>query len=139
MTSPPVGTGSGASDPPITLVRRSPIRRSSTPLSASRRTSGPFQEHAGTVLREADIQWYDRCYYVNDIHKRNPYADPTNAADVSGIAPATVVTAGYDPLQDGGKKMRRTARPRRRIRRALRELRRHGPRFHDVPRRRPRS
>lgn len=32
-----------------------------------------------------------------------PYADPTNAADVSEVAPATVVTAGFDPLRDGGK------------------------------------
>jgi acetyl esterase len=26
-----------------------------------------------------------------------------NAADVSGVAPATVVTAGFDPFRDGGK------------------------------------
>jgi acetyl esterase len=62
------------------------------------------QEHAGIVLSKADMEWYERCYYANEIHKRNPYADPTNAADVSGIAPATVVTAGYDPLRDGGKR-----------------------------------
>ena len=43
------------------------------------------------------------CYYDHEIHERNPYADPTNASDVSGVAPATVVTAGVDPLRDGGK------------------------------------
>ncbi|MFH5797167.1 alpha/beta hydrolase [Haladaptatus sp. CMAA 1911] len=62
------------------------------------------REHAGIVLSKADMEWYDRCYYASEIHERNPYADPTNAADVSGIAPATVVTAGYDPLRDGGKR-----------------------------------
>lgn len=62
------------------------------------------QEHTGIVLSKADMEWYDRCYYVNEIHKRNPYADPTNAADLADIAPATVVTAGYDPLRDGGKR-----------------------------------
>jgi acetyl esterase len=61
------------------------------------------REHTGIVLSEDDMEWYDDCYYENDIHKRNPYADPTNAADVSGVAPATVVTAGFDPLRDGGK------------------------------------
>jgi acetyl esterase len=61
------------------------------------------QENAGIVLSEADIEWFGDCYYVTDIHRRNPYADPTNAADVSGVAPATVVTAGFDPLHDGGK------------------------------------
>ncbi|MCU4741536.1 alpha/beta hydrolase [Natronoglomus mannanivorans] len=61
------------------------------------------REHTGIVLSEADMEWFDHCYYRNEIHKRNPYADPTNAADVSGVAPATVVTAGFDPLRDGGK------------------------------------
>lgn len=61
------------------------------------------RENAGIVLSEADLQWFAECYYGNEIHRRNPYADPTNAADVSGVAPATVVTAGFDPLRDGGK------------------------------------
>jgi len=61
------------------------------------------REHAGIVLRRADIEWFSECYYRNDIHRRNPYADPINAGDLSGVAPATVVTAGFDPLRDGGK------------------------------------
>ncbi len=62
-----------------------------------------MQEHTGIVLSESDLEWYDGCYYENGIHKRNAYADPTKAADVSGVAPATVITAGFDPLRDGGK------------------------------------
>ncbi|KTG07723.1 alpha/beta hydrolase [Haloprofundus marisrubri] len=61
------------------------------------------RENTGIVLSEADMEWFGDCYYVTDIHRRNAYADPTNAADVSGVAPATVVTAGFDPLRDGGK------------------------------------
>ncbi|MCO8246074.1 alpha/beta hydrolase [Haladaptatus sp. AB643] len=61
------------------------------------------REHTGIVLSESDLEWYERCYYVNEIHQRNPYADPTKAADVSDVAPATVITAGFDPLRDGGK------------------------------------
>ena len=61
------------------------------------------REHAGIVLDEDDMEWFARCYYRNEIHRRNPYADPTNAGDVSGVAPATIVTAGFDPLRDGGK------------------------------------
>ena len=61
------------------------------------------REYTGIVLSEADMEWFDDCYYVNEIHRRNPYADPTNAADVSGVAPATVITAEVDPLRDGGK------------------------------------
>ncbi|UPV99617.1 alpha/beta hydrolase [Halorussus gelatinilyticus] len=61
------------------------------------------EEHAGLVLSEADLQWFRECYFESDVHERNPYADPTNAGDVSGVAPATVLTAGFDPLRDGGK------------------------------------
>ena len=61
------------------------------------------REHGGTVLSRADIEWFSACYYRNDVHRRNPYADPINAGDLSGVAPATVLTAGFDPLRDGGK------------------------------------
>ncbi|WP_248910103.1 alpha/beta hydrolase [Halocatena marina] len=61
------------------------------------------QEHSGIVISEADMKWFDGCYYESEIHKRNPYADPIHAESVSGVAPATVVTAGFDPLRDGGK------------------------------------
>jgi acetyl esterase len=61
------------------------------------------RENTGIVLSEADMAFFEDCYYGSEIHRRNPYADPTNAADVSGVAPATVVTAGFDPLRDGGK------------------------------------
>lgn len=64
------------------------------------------QEHAGIVLDEADLRYFQDCYFGSDVHERNPYADPTNAGDgdLSGVAPATVVTAGFDPLRDGGKR-----------------------------------
>ncbi|WP_121820542.1 alpha/beta hydrolase [Halostella salina] len=61
------------------------------------------REHSGIVLDEADLDWFRECYYESEIHERNPYADPTNAGDVAGVAPATVVTAGFDPFRDGGK------------------------------------
>ena len=61
------------------------------------------REHGGIVLSRADIEWFSESYYGNDVHRRNPYADPINAGDLSGVAPATVVTAGFDPLRDGGR------------------------------------
>ena len=62
-----------------------------------------MRNHAGTVLDRADIEWFRECYFGSGVHERNPYADPTNACDLSGVAPATVVTAGFDPLRDGGR------------------------------------
>lgn len=60
------------------------------------------EDHGGTVLDRSDLEWFRDCYYRSEIHLRNPYADPTCADDVSGVAPATVITAGFDPLRDGG-------------------------------------
>ncbi|WP_266081652.1 alpha/beta hydrolase [Haladaptatus caseinilyticus] len=61
------------------------------------------EHHTGTVLDERDLQWFRDCYFDREIHERNPYADPMNACDLSGVAPATIITAGFDPLRDGGK------------------------------------
>jgi acetyl esterase len=59
------------------------------------------QDHAGRVLSEADLRWIQQQYFGSDIHLANPYADPANACDLSGLPPATVITAGFDPLRDG--------------------------------------
>ncbi|MGB9964147.1 alpha/beta hydrolase [Halobacterium hubeiense] len=61
------------------------------------------REHAGKVLTADDLRWFRECYYRSEVHERNPYGDPTNACDRSGVAPATVLTAGFDPLRDGGR------------------------------------
>ncbi|MDS0299530.1 alpha/beta hydrolase [Halogeometricum sp. S1BR25-6] len=60
------------------------------------------ERHAGTVLSKEDLAWFRDCYFESDVDRRNPYADPMHARDCSGVAPATVVTAGFDPLRDGG-------------------------------------
>jgi acetyl esterase len=62
------------------------------------------REHAGVVLSEDDLQWFRECYYESPVDEHNPCADPTNARDLSGVAPATVLTAGFDPLRDGGRR-----------------------------------
>jgi len=60
------------------------------------------EENDGIVLSKGDLEWFRDCYYGSDVHLRNPYADPSNPCDRSGLPPATVVTAGFDPLRDGG-------------------------------------
>jgi len=61
------------------------------------------QEHTGLVLSEADIEFFRNCYFPSDVHERNPYADPMQACDLAGMPAATVITAGFDPLRDGGR------------------------------------
>jgi acetyl esterase len=62
------------------------------------------RRNAGIVLDQADLRFFEDCYFGSEIHRRNPYADPSRADDLSGVAPATVITAGFDPLRDGGKR-----------------------------------
>jgi len=61
------------------------------------------EKHVGIVLVEEDLAWFRESYFGSDLTLRNPYADPLQAEDLSGVAPATVITAGYDSLRDGGK------------------------------------
>ena len=61
------------------------------------------RENAGIVLDEADLRFFQNCYFESSVHERNPYADPAQAGDLSGVPPATVITAGFDPLRDGAK------------------------------------
>ena len=59
------------------------------------------EEHDGIILAVEDLAWFQECYYGSEIHRRNPYADPAEACNLAGVAPATVATAGFDPLRDG--------------------------------------
>nr|WP_282594725.1 alpha/beta hydrolase [Halomarina salina] len=63
----------------------------------------PSEEHTGIVLLEEDMEWFRESYFGSELTMRNPYADPVQACDLSGMPPATVITAGFDPLRDGGK------------------------------------
>ncbi|MEF8862015.1 MAG: alpha/beta hydrolase [Haloarculaceae archaeon] len=55
----------------------------------------------GYLLTMDSIEWYlDQ--YVEPADVGNAYAFPLRARDLSGLPPATVLTAGFDPLRDEG-------------------------------------
>jgi acetyl esterase len=64
----------------------------------SRRT---FAE--GFILTKANIDWYLEQFLGPDGDRRDPRASPLLADDLAGVAPALVVTAGFDPLRDEGE------------------------------------
>lgn len=64
-----------------------------------------YRENAegyGLTRRGMEFNW--NCYLQNPIHGQNPYAAPLRARDLSGLPPAIISTAGFDPLRDDGIK-----------------------------------
>lgn len=57
----------------------------------------------GYIPMRATMQWYWDQYLANAVDGRNPYASPLRARDLSGVPPATILTAGFDPLRDEGR------------------------------------
>jgi acetyl esterase len=55
----------------------------------------------GPILTKAALAWFDKCLGANG----HPQAHRAKlaGADVAGVAPALVVTAGFDPLKDEGR------------------------------------
>lgn len=56
----------------------------------------------GSLLTRADMEWFWNQYLRSPVDGYNPFTSPLRMDDLSGVAPATVVTAGFDPLCDEG-------------------------------------
>jgi acetyl esterase len=58
----------------------------------------------GFLLTRASIAWFHHQYSgKHGVHDRDPRRDPLHAESLAGLAPALVVTAGFDPLRDEGE------------------------------------
>jgi acetyl esterase len=69
----------------------------------SRKTQSYRLFSEGFFLTEAQMDWYRAHYLGGDASAaRDPRASPLLADDLSGLAPAHVVVAGFDPLRDEG-------------------------------------
>lgn len=57
----------------------------------------------GYYLTTEDMKWFWSHYLREQTHGGNPYASPFEAKNLSGIPPALIITAGFDPLRDEGE------------------------------------
>jgi acetyl esterase len=57
----------------------------------------------GFLLTKESMDWYEKQLLGPDGNRRDPRASPLLAEDLSAVAPALVVTAGFDPLRDEGE------------------------------------
>ncbi|HEY5143795.1 MAG TPA: alpha/beta hydrolase [Solirubrobacteraceae bacterium] len=71
-----------------------------TDASTPRPSAGLFSE--GFFLTRAQMDWFTE-HYVSSRDLADPRMSPLLADDLAGLAPAIVVTAGFDPLRDEGE------------------------------------
>jgi acetyl esterase len=72
-----------------------------TDLTRSQPSHQLFRD--GYFLDRASIGWYLQHYAPDPVIHTDPRASPLFAGDLSGLPPAFVVTAGFDPLRDEGR------------------------------------
>ena len=73
------------------------------PVTDARCATASMRDLAdGYMLSRAAMQWFWECYLKEPADAENPLASPLLARDLSGLPPATVVTAEFDPLRDEG-------------------------------------
>jgi acetyl esterase len=57
----------------------------------------------GYFLEKEGMDWFTRLYAPDKDHRNDPRLSPLRCTDLSGLPPAYLITAGFDPLRDEGK------------------------------------
>ncbi len=74
------------------------------PVTAADFDNASYRDNGeGYMLSRRGMQWFWDQYVPDADQRREPYAAPLAADDLSGLPPALVQTAEYDPLRDEGE------------------------------------
>ncbi len=74
------------------------------PVIARDFDTGSYRQNGeGYGITRDSMKWYWDLYLTEDADASNPYAAPLLANDLSGLPPALVITAEFDPLCDEGE------------------------------------
>lgn len=57
----------------------------------------------GFFLTEANMNFYESSFLGSNADRLDPMVSPLRAPDATGLPPAIVITAGFDPLRDEGE------------------------------------
>jgi len=66
-------------------------------------TPSIYENAEGYLLTRDDMIWFLGHYLPSEAEAKHPYAFPLQAKDLSGLPPAMVITAEFDPLRDEGE------------------------------------
>jgi acetyl esterase len=75
-----------------------PVAQLGAPYTPSMRENAK-----GYFLEKEGMDWFTRLYAPDKDHRNDPRLSPLRCTDLSGLPPAYVITAGFDPLRDEGK------------------------------------
>ncbi|MDR3512074.1 MAG: alpha/beta hydrolase [Caulobacteraceae bacterium] len=74
------------------------------PVTQVDRTTNSLRDLAeGFFLTKAGMDWFGDCLFAAGGERADPRVSVLNAASHTGLAPAFVATAGFDPLKDEGR------------------------------------
>lgn len=74
-----------------------------TQLAADAQTRSMRENAKGYFLEKESMDWFTKLYCPDARHRADARLSPLLCADLAGLPPAYVVTAGFDPLRDEGK------------------------------------
>jgi len=75
------------------------------PPTDARCDTPSYEQHAhGYFLSAESMRWFWSQYLQDMARADAPYVSPLRAPDLSGLPPALVITAEYDPLRDEGER-----------------------------------
>jgi acetyl esterase len=74
-----------------------------TQLGAPVDTPSMRENAKGYFLEKEGMDWFTKLYCPETKHRSDPRLSPLLCADLSGLPPAYVITAGFDPLRDEGR------------------------------------
>ena len=72
-------------------------------LDAQCATASFVENQTGYFLTADAMRWFWGLYLGEDGDSRDPYASPSRSNNLSGVPPATIFTAEFDPLRDEGE------------------------------------